>query len=136
MMRIRILLPEPRAWLQDWHYEEALEKALPALVARDARRTLELFCGLLAQALVLSRNRDDGEHEDYSYIWHDAIENDEHPPRLRNSLISAVRNAAEQAINADPANRAMVLEVLRRQEWTVFKRHCAARPAAVPQHDA
>jgi len=117
-----ILLPEPRSWLEDWHYEEALKKALPALVAGDARRTLELFCCLLTQAVVLSRNRDNEEHEDYSYIWHDAIENDEDPPRLRNSLISAVRNIAEQAIKTAPENRAMVLDVLRRQQWTVFRR--------------
>jgi hypothetical protein len=117
-----ILLPEPRAWLENWHYDEALKKCLPALVAADARHTLELVCGLLAQAIAFSRKAGDAEREDYSYIWHDAIEQDEHPPRLRNSLICAVRNAAEQAIKTDPANRVMVLEVLRRQEWAVFKR--------------
>ena len=117
-----ILLPEPRAWLEDWYYEEALKKCLAALLEGDARRTLELFCGLLAQAVAFSRKDGDADHEDYSYIWHDAIERDEHPPSLRNSLISAVRNAAEQATTIDPANRTMVLEVLRRQKWRVFKR--------------
>lgn len=116
------LLPEPRAWLEDWHYEEALKKAIPPLVTADARRALGLLTALLARALELSRGRSDSEHEDYSYIWHDAIEQDEHPPRLRNSLISAVRNAADQAIRADPNALGIVLEVVRRQDWPVFKR--------------
>lgn len=117
-----MLVPEPGAWLQDWHYDEALKKALPALLAGDARRTLELLCGLLVEVLVRSRNQDDADRKDYSFIWHEAIENDEQPPRVRNSLISAIRNAAEQTINVDPANCTMVLELLHRQEWTVFKR--------------
>lgn len=116
------LLPEPRAWLDDWHYEETLKKAVPGLVVGDAHRTLELFCDLLAQAMVLSRKSDDARHEDYSYIWHDAIEHDEHPARLRNSLISAVRKIAEQAIKRAPEHRTTVFDLLRRHQWTVFKR--------------
>ncbi len=115
-------LPEPQAWLDDWHYEESLKKALPVLVTRDAQHTLALFISLLRQAVERSRHHNDEMHEDYSYIWHDAIEHDEHPPRLRNTLISAVRNAAMQAIRATPANCEMVLAALRNEKWTVFKR--------------
>jgi hypothetical protein len=114
--------PEPRGWIEDWHYEEALKKAIPPLVTADGERTVQLFCDLLLQALELSRGADEERHMDYSYIWHEAIEEDEYPPRLRNSLVSAVRNSAEEMIGQAPENLGRVLGVLRRYDWPVFRR--------------
>jgi hypothetical protein len=114
--------PEPRAYLKDWHYEEALKKVVPALVSADSDAAFALLCGLLDRAVSLSRRAGDRGEQDYSYIWHDAIEQDENPPRLRNSLISAVRNAAETMIQGDAGTLARVLAELRRHPWPVFKR--------------
>jgi hypothetical protein len=126
--------PEPRAYLKDWNYEEALKKALPALVAADSDGTFALLCELLDRAVMLSRRSGEAAGQDYSYIWHDAIEQDEYPPRLRNSLISAVRNAAETMIKGDAGALVGVLAELRRHPWPVFKRielHLLNRFAAV-----
>ncbi|MFY9728712.1 MAG: hypothetical protein WB579_10045 [Bryobacteraceae bacterium] len=114
--------PEPRAWIEDWHYDEALKKAIPPLTTADGERTIQLCCDLLVRALELSRSAEDERHMDYSYIWHEAIEDDEYPPRLRNTLVSAVRNTAEQMISQAPENLRRALGVLRRYDWPVFKR--------------
>ena len=115
-------LPEPRAYLNDWNYEEALKKAVPGLVAANPNEAFTLVCGLLDRAVTLSRRASERDAEDYSYIWHKAIEQDEEPPRLRNSLVSAVRNAAETMIQGDAGALPIVLAELRRYQGTVFKR--------------
>lgn len=114
--------PEPRAYLDDWNYEEALKKAIPALIAADGRHTFAMLCNLLDRAVTLSRRTGDTTGQDYSYIWHTAIEQDEQPPRLRNTLISTVRNAAETIIQQDQAELPAVLAELRTHRWPVFKR--------------
>jgi hypothetical protein len=114
--------PEPRAYLRDWNYEEELRKAIPALLAADRRQTFALLCDLLDRAMALSRRKGEPEKQDYSYIWHNAIEQDEQPPQLRNSIISAVRNAAETIISPCASALPEVLAELRRHEWPVFKR--------------
>jgi hypothetical protein len=114
--------PEPRAWLADWHYEEALKKAIPPLVDAVGLRTLALLCEVLDQAVSLSRRTTDTEGEDYSYIWHAAIEQDEYPPRLRNTLVATVRDAGARMIDAAPGNLGPVLQELRRHTWPVFRR--------------
>ena len=114
--------PEPRGWLEEWKYKEALQKAVPVLVGVEPRRTLEWLCSLLAAALERSSKGEDHGFQDYSSIWRDAIEHEEQPARLRNTLISALRDAAEQAIVAAPQNRAHVFGILRQEQWTVFKR--------------
>jgi hypothetical protein len=114
--------PEPRAHLRDWNYEEGLKKAIPALLAADRERTFALLCDLLDRAMALSRRKGEPEKQDYSYIWHNAIEQDEQPPRLRSTIISAVRNAAETIVSGDDGALQMVLAELRRHEWPVFKR--------------
>ena len=113
---------EPKAWLDDWHYEEALKESVPALTAADALKTTKRLCALLARSVELSTRSDRTDHADYSYIWHSGIEHDESHPQLKNSLVSAVRNAAVAAIEARPALRQDVLKILRSHAWTVFRR--------------
>jgi len=117
-----VLSPEPDAWLDDWHYAEAIKKAVPVLARVDGARTLALLCDVLVQALEQSRSQDEQRHIDYSYIWHEAIEEDEHPARLRSSLISAVRNTATQFVAQAPENLPRASDVLHRYDWPVFKR--------------
>ena len=114
--------PELRAHLRDWNYEEGLKKAIPALLRADRARTFALLCDLLDRAMALSRRKGEPEEQDYSCIWHNAIEQDEQPPELRSLIISAVRNAAESLISGDAAALPEVLAELRRHEWPVFKR--------------
>ena len=125
------LPPEPRSVLSDWNYEQILKKNVPDLVQAAGLKALGLLCDLLEEAINLSRRTDDGESEDYSYIWRSAIEShSENEGRdLKGSLVSAVRDASE-AITA--ANAMLVREVVRclrykshnvtPRKWKVFER--------------
>jgi hypothetical protein len=113
---------EPRAWLRDWSYEQAIKTAMPSLIDADGLRTLALFCSLLEQAIELSGRIADVQGEDYSYIWHEAVENDEYPPRLRNTLVSAARDAAVKIVDLDPPKLQQVLLELRKHAWSEFDR--------------
>ena len=95
---------------------------MPALVDVDGMRALRLLCKVLDQSIALSRRKTDTEGEDYSYIWHPAIEQDEYPPRLRNTLIASVRDAAARMIEAAPKNLGAVLQELRKHTWSVYVR--------------
>lgn len=114
--------PEPRAHLRDWHYEEILKKALPALIAADKEHAFMFVCDLLDRAVTLSRRSDEDANQDYSNIWHPAIERDEQPSDVRNTIVSTVRDAAETIANNDPQDLGQVLAELRRHRWPVFKR--------------
>lgn len=113
--------PELSTWLDDWHYAKALKNAVPALVNADPIRTIKFLCFLLSRAIELSQGGK-GDHEDYSYIWHKAIEKDERSPRLRSSIVSALRDALEQAVQRDPSVLTNTLDVLERYDWPVFER--------------
>lgn len=68
-----ILLPEPRALFDSWHYQEIVRKSVPNLVGATGVRALDLLCDILDSALQLSTKDQDGEgSEDYSSIWRPA----------------------------------------------------------------
>src|SRR5262249_38655182 len=98
------LPPEPQARFDAWNYEQILKKNVPDLVATAGEKALTLLCDLLDSAICLSRrSEEDTEPEDYSCIWHPAIEDHEqnHPSGLRDFLVTAVRDATEQIARAD-----------------------------------
>jgi hypothetical protein len=119
------LPPEPRARFDTWEYKKILEKNMPELVAAAGEKALALLCDLLDLAIRLSRrSEEDIGPEDYSYIWRPAIEDHEqnHPHGLRDFLITAVRNAAEQIARADPSQMPILVEKLEQCPWRVFQR--------------
>jgi len=123
------LLLEPRARVDAWRYDRLLQTHMPDLVAAVGVEALRLACELLETALVLSRRRrggDENDPEDYSADWRPAIE-DSSQNQLRlypvkNSLVSAVRNAAEQLAKADIACVPALIEILEQRPWYVFQR--------------
>jgi len=114
--------PSARGRMDAWEYWEALRAVLPHLTAHAATETLELTADLLARALEISiAGQDDGDAQDYSSIWRDAIELDDDSGRdVRDALVSAVRDAA--MVVADRSGPQLALEILGRQNWVVFKR--------------
>ncbi|MCI0408113.1 MAG: hypothetical protein L0191_06025 [Acidobacteria bacterium] len=139
--------PEARARFEPWYYEQILRKNIPDLVLAVPGEALSVLCDLLDSTIRLSR-RDQAHDgpEDYSYIWRPAIEDHEqnHPHRVRDFLVSAVRDAAEQIARADPRKVPALVERLegRRPPWHVFQRitlHLLrifpdAAPALVAEH--
>jgi len=119
------LPPEPRARLDVQHYEQILKKNYPDLVRKVGLPALALLCDLLDRVIQLSRRRDDDQGpEDYSHIWHAAIE--EHPQNIghtiKGALVSAVRDAAELVVRSKQAPAEEVVKFLEHKRWKVFQR--------------
>lgn len=109
-----------------WDYGQVLEKNIPTLGSIAKTETFELLCELLNSAIHYSERQDEShDRSDYSYVWRPAIEdheqNSEAPYRLRDLLVTAVRNTAIQ-IATDPAQIPTLVEKLERQPWLVFPR--------------
>ena len=117
--------PEPRAWYDDWHYAQILERHIPPLVIAGRERALSLLCDLLDAAVTLFRSHKEGEvPKDYSYIWRPAIE--DHPQNpgdgVEDALVSAVRDAAAQIAGNDPATVPALVQALEDRRWRIFHR--------------
>jgi len=120
-----LLPPEPRSRFGTWYYKQILEKNVPDLVSAARENALTLLYDLLDSAIRVSRSEEtDKGTEDYSYIWRPAIEDHEqtHSYDLKNLLVSAVRDAAEQIARADPTYVPALVEKLERRSRLVFQR--------------
>lgn len=136
----RLLSPEPRARFDLWNYEQILKKNIPGFVTAAKEDAFKLLCNLLEVAIRLSRNSAENKRpEDYSYIWRPQIEEQERNRRydLKNLLISAVRDAAEQLARTNSVPVPSLVQSLERHPWHIFHRislHLLRRfPDAVPQ---
>lgn len=119
------LPPEPRAHFDIWEYEQILKEHYPVLVRQTGLPALELLCGLLEKAIRLSRRHSDGEGpEDYSSIWHPAVEDHPQSPghTIKDALVSAVRDASEFVVRSNKATVEEVVNALESRHWKVFRR--------------
>jgi hypothetical protein len=119
------LKPQAEARFDTWNYQEILKKNIPDLVTVTGLDALILLCDLLESAITLSRQRaEDSESIDHSYIWRPAIEDNSqnHPHGLRHSLVSAVRDAAEQITKADRRALPALLQILEQRRRPIFHR--------------
>lgn len=129
------VLPDPRASENEimsfglnpvtkvslWDYERIIGKCRAALTEADGQATLELFTDLLETAITLSHpERKKTGREDYSEIWRRGIEGYE--DGLKNLLVSAIRDTAEQVIKSASNQLPEVIGFLESRRWLVFKR--------------
>lgn len=104
-------------------YGDVLGTCLEALGEADWLLTLRLACDLLNRAFEISRSDGDEQGEDYSYVWHSAIEEEAGvAPVLSTSLLCAVRDVAERAIERQPDRFSAVIQELSNRTWTSFRR--------------
>jgi hypothetical protein len=111
------------AKLDAWHYQQGLQRFTGPLVIADAERGLELLCDVLEFALKI-HSRPEETEEDYSWIWRSQIEIDGHGDP-KDSLVSAVRDAAVLIAELDPAKIPALLNALISRRWRVFRRIAA-----------
>jgi hypothetical protein len=133
------LLPQPQVRLNNWHYGEILNKyvlELPELVkiaGRDETDVLKMLGFLLFDAIQFSHHNEEIEQqqknlpmwEDNSRYWRYAIENhpQNHPPyQVKELLIEAVRDVAEQIIKNEPAKMEAIVLTLESRKWRIFHR--------------
>jgi len=125
-----ISVPKPRGRFDDWDYEQILAKCTGELVSAAGGRAFKLLCDLLDDAVRHSRSTYDHERtedypwEDYFYIRRPAIEeHSQNQPRgLVNSLITAVRDAADQIATEDHTLVRHLVEALEERTWKIFHR--------------
>jgi len=114
--------PQPQARCDVWQYQEILKTHMPDLVKAAGLRALTFLCSLLKYAVRFSlRARDGKGPQDYSYVWRPAIEEHEQNrgDDLRNSLVSAARDAAETLMDTHGKE---VLATIERGPFKVFDR--------------
>lgn len=108
------LLREPNARLNEYEYSQILENHVPKLLEVAEELTFEMLCCLLNDAVRLSPS------QDYSHNWRATIE--DNPYEIRERLISAVRDAAEQLLGKNPAAVCTLVLILESYDWTIFQR--------------
>ena len=118
------MLPHPRTPYDEWVLEQFLENNLPDVVEAGGVAVLRVVCNALNDAVRLSRpSLDDEGPDDYSTIWHAAIDQDRDAGHdLKSTFVGAVRRTAEQLIQRDVARLTEVVEILEAHRWRVFDR--------------
>ena len=118
-----ILSPEPQSQFRDWYYARIVDKSVPALAKASGLEAVRLFCGLLNEAIRLSRKRqEEGNEEDYLYIKHPAIEQGANPDDIPSLLLCATRDAAQLVIEEDRTRFPAVLALLQERTSVSFRR--------------
>jgi hypothetical protein len=113
---------EPRARFDTWNYEQILQNQLPTLAVMAGEKTVAMLCELLESAVRLYRQG--LGPEDYSSLWRPAVE-DNDQNRLsdpKELLVSAVRDAALQTIEAEQSRLPTIIEELKKRKWFIFQR--------------
>jgi len=111
------------AKFDDWHYQQSLRTITKPLVIADKERGLELLCDILEFALKADSRPEETE-EDYSWIWRSQIEIEGHGDP-KDSLVSAVRDAALLIAELDTPRIPVLLNRLVARRWRVFRRIAA-----------
>lgn len=109
-----------------WRFERIVERLTPTLSAYGGLPALLLLCEELLGTLGEAAHTDDAAHDD-SYSWRPAIEDhQQNAPQgfqaARNSLVSAIRDVAEQMIRDGTATLAQIVEVLEQFHAPIFAR--------------
>jgi hypothetical protein len=105
---------EPIARIKDYEYSEILENYLPRLLKVAGKPTFKMLCDLLDNAVHLS------PAPNYSHFHRVRIE--DNPLGIRESLISAVRDAAEHLARHNPLAVRDLVSVLESYNRTIFHR--------------
>lgn len=118
------MLPHPRTPYDEWVLGEFLKNNLPDVVVAVGVGALRIVCKALDDAVRLSRSRPDDEGpDDYSTLWHPAIDQDRDVGHdLKPTLVAAVRRTAEQLVQQDSARLDEAIETLEAHQWRVFDR--------------
>ncbi|MEP0884653.1 hypothetical protein NDI49_24190 [Trichocoleus sp. ST-U3] len=129
--------PKPRTHFDsrpyNWGYEQILKKYVPELVTVAGESALKMLGHRLNDAIKFSQHPGEREEQqedfpiwdDGSTYWRLAIE--EHPRNgdpyeVKELLAIAVRDAAEQIVESDPAKMRSLVLMLEKWHWRVFYR--------------
>ncbi|HWD09114.1 MAG TPA: thioredoxin domain-containing protein, partial [Actinomycetota bacterium] len=118
--------PQPQPRYGPWDYDEVLKENMPDVVRAAGLPAVELLASVLEQALELSGEGLElaGPPADGSYLWRPNIGED---PRnldrtVRDSLVSALRDAAELVARENPGVLGDLVATLDGRNWSIFRR--------------
>jgi hypothetical protein len=117
MQLLRALINAARVERDRYLGAELVRGATAPMFPAAGLAGLDVLTDLLAQAI-------EGDHEgrnDFSYIWRPYL-NGERRRDLRDALVSALRDGADEVVSADPARLAEVLDLLEAREQAIFHR--------------
>lgn len=116
--------PEPRAYVDDWQYEQFSQKVTPALVDGSAEKTIELLASTLDRGLKLKAGGQRlGEYADWSIVWRPQIEQPKrHASSPLDVLVTYLWSALCEGAARDPGCLATIADDLEQRRWTVFRR--------------
>ncbi|MFN6197497.1 MAG: hypothetical protein ACK4YS_02725 [Aphanizomenon sp.] len=125
--------PKPQIRMDNWHYQEILQKYVPELVKLLGDEAWIRLVFLLNDAVKFSRSNAEIEEdqnnlpiwEDSSIYWRYAIE--DHPRNfthsdIREILLESVRDTAKQILEADPTKIRYIVQKLQERRWRIFHR--------------
>jgi hypothetical protein len=114
---------EAKARFDTWDYGELLQRCLPSIVGACGMKSVVLMCDLLGEAVSEARLHAEEGPRDFSYIWRPEIAHSEsHRDGIRDDLVTAVRDAANQVSASSPEALRQVVEYLNGRDTQVFRR--------------
>jgi hypothetical protein len=118
------LPPVPQARFDLWYYEQIVKRNVPDLVSSSGMKAFLLLCDLLETAINLSQRENAEGPEDYSYIRRHRVEDlgEMHAHQAWDVLVSAVRDAGEQIVKAEPKRVSEIVTELDQRRWRIFHR--------------
>ena len=121
------------AKFDDWHYQRSLRTITKPLVMADEERGLELLSDVLEFSLRahVRPGPSETDGEDYSWIWRPKIEFEGHGD-VKDSLISALRDAVVLLATSDTQKIPTILGQLIARRWRVFRRIAAYALVTTP----
>ena len=119
-----ILKPTPR--FDEWVYQQVLEKGVRLLVEKKPYQVACILIDATARMIQLSTHIDDlenGNDEDFSEIWCRHLNRpDQDHQESKESLVLTLTFACEKVYEINPELIETLDQVLRKQQWKVFKR--------------
>jgi hypothetical protein len=120
---VRWLHREAKGRMDGWHYGKVLDQIVESLVRSSGQEALRLLCDLLEQAVAAGRMEAGKGPDDFSYIWRESVEHSEaRRGNSRDDLVSGVRDAAMQIVDASPEQLREIVEHLRARPTRIFHR--------------
>ncbi len=115
---------EQPSWPDIHQYRAGLTLVVPALAARQGRESASNLCDWLRAAIEARKHVDIKSKSDYSYVWRPGIE--EHDQNedydFASAMVGFTRAGFEEAVCQGQMTLDEALQILDRQEYTVFKR--------------
>ncbi|MEH2338208.1 hypothetical protein [Nostoc sp.] len=136
--RVYLPSPKPQIRFDNWNYQEIIKKYVSELVqvaGKEKLDVLKMLIFLLLDAVNFSHRDEEikQREEENSPIWEDgsrywryAIEehsqNSYHQYEIREILVAAVRDTAEQILKYDRTKIRDIVSMLEQRHWRIFHR--------------